>query len=656
VHKHLSLIWLADIAAMVAIAPIGKHAFLYAVLFCFGHILMILLVCRFPPEIAPQKAFTGIMGLGIIARLLFLQHPVGNDVFRYVWEGSIQNLGFNPYTHSPDSQVLADIARGDLYPIWQQISHSEFSAAYPPANQLIFRALAWLNPAPFFFKVVMIGFDIGVMMVVMMMIKLASVSPSRLLFYAANPLVLVYIAGEGHMDIIQVFFLCLAIYLIIFKKSHFVGFLMLGLAVVSKYLALMAMPFLVNAENRRESLAVFIPLVLYIPFIDSGMGIFQSLGVFMADFHYNDSITVLIRFLFGDLHLFGTLLFLMLCLAWIYLFVQDPLRSVYLALGCLLLFLPTLHPWYLVLLAPFLVFFPSRAWMYLQTAVVFTFPVIAIEFNTGVFQEIYWLKLFEYAPFYGLLILGLFKDGYVFRDRSYSRPKSISAIIPTLNEAQRLVRCLESLKHRTALQEVIVADGGSTDRTRKIARQLDARVVESPRGRGLQIKKGIEAASGDVVIIMHADCEAKEWVFQRVLKILESHPHTVGGAVGMQFEKKDMKTWFVATLNNARTFLTGISFGDQAQFFRSEALGIIGGFPSIMLMEDVELSLRLKETGRIFFLREGILVSGRRWQNNHFSGNMMTVFHLFTRYLVERRFRKSDVLNQKYYDAYYGRR
>jgi GT2 family glycosyltransferase len=76
----------------------------------------------------------------------------------------------------------------------------------------------------------------------------------------------------------------------------------------------------------------------------------------------------------------------------------------------------------------------------------------------------------------------------------------------------------------------------------------------------------------------------------------------------------------------------------------------------MMLMEDVELSLRLKEVGRLVFLRDGILVSGRRWQGNGFAGNLMTVFHLFTRYLIERRFRKSDVLNQKYYDVYYGRR
>jgi GT2 family glycosyltransferase len=73
----------------------------------------------------------------------------------------------------------------------------------------------------------------------------------------------------------------------------------------------------------------------------------------------------------------------------------------------------------------------------------------------------------------------------------------------------------------------------------------------------------------------------------------------------------------------------------------------------MMLMEDVELSLRLKEVGRLVFLKDGIMVSGRRWQGNHFSYKLMTVFRLFPRYLMARRFRRTDRIYRKYYDAYY---
>ena len=123
----------------------------------------------------------------------------------------------------------------------------------------------------------------------------------------------------------------------------------------------------------------------------------------------------------------------------------------------------------------------------------------------------------------------------------------------------------------------------------------------------------------------------------------------------MQFKQINIRTRFVAGLNNWRARFTGVSFGDQAQFFRVDALDAISGFPALMLMEDVELSLRLKEVGKLVFLPQGILVSGRRWQGRDFSYKLMTVFHLFPRYLLERRFRQNDPHKEVYYDIYYSR-
>jgi rSAM/selenodomain-associated transferase 2 len=514
--------------------------------------------------------------------------------------------------------------------------------------------LAAVNPSPFLFKTIMVGFDIGVMLVLILTIGQLSIKPSRLLLYAANPLVLLYIAGEGHLDVIQIFFLCLALYLIVCKEYHFSGFLMLGLAIMSKFFALIVLPFLVNTENRLKSLAVLVPLLLYLPFLEAGAGLFQSLSTFAADFHYNDSLSAVFRLLFDEQHLIATGIVLTISLAWVYLFVQNRLRSVYLALGCLLLLLPTLHPWYLVLIAPFLVFFPSRAWIYLQIAVVFTFPVIAIEKETGIFQEIFWLKWFEYIPFYVLLFWGLFREGYILRENIYKKCQTISAIIPTLNEASSIGRCIDSIKNRASMGEVIVSDGGSTDKTRVIANEMGVRVVETQPGRGIQINEGIKASSGDVIIILHADSVAARGVFQRVKNMLAAAPHVVGGAIGMEFEPATTRNRFIAFFNNLRTALTGISFGDQAQFFRKEALEAMGGFPAIMLMEDVELSLRLKEIGRLVFFRSGIVVSGRRWQGSRFGINLLTVLYLFTRYLIERRWGSLDGSMKEYYKAYYS--
>ena len=204
--------------------------------------------------------------------------------------------------------------------------------------------------------------------------------------------------------------------------------------------------------------------------------------------------------------------------------------------------------------------------------------------------------------------------------------------------------------------EIIVADGGSTDKTAVVASEFGARVKKCRQGRGLQIRSGIKVASGDVIVVLHADCVVKKGVFRRIIRQLTLQPDVAGGAVGMQFEPLTAKTMLIAFLNNLRTILTGISFGDQAQFFRTEALTAAGGFPPTMLMEDVELVMRLREVGRLIFLPKGVLVSGRRWQGNAFSGNLITVLYLFTRYLIKRRYHRNNSLNRYYYDIYYSQR
>ncbi|UCF94854.1 MAG: TIGR04283 family arsenosugar biosynthesis glycosyltransferase [Desulfobacterales bacterium] len=649
----LCLAWLAAMAAMAAAGPLAQHVWVFSVLYCLAFGLLAMLVHHFPQDLNSKGALGLILTLGLAGRALFLFYPVGNDLFRYIWEGHIQNLGFNPYVWPPDSAVMEDVAQGELHLLWQNINHKELSAAYPPLTLLLFRILAALTLDPLGFKIVLVGFDVGVIIILALTLKLRGLRPSRLLFYAANPLVILFIGGEGHLDAMQVFFLCLGIYLIL-RAREGLGFFSLGLAVITKYLALIAVPFWVDAPNRKKSLTVLIPLFLYLPWINGGTGLFKSLAHFGTGMHYNDSITALLRWWLGPAALPVALLLLMVCLVWIYLTVHDQLRSVYMALGSLLVLLPTLHPWYLVLMAPFLVFFPSRAWLYLMGAVVCTFPVMARDFESGIFQEIHWLKFLEYGPFYGLLLGGLVREGLLLRERSFPRPRSISVILPTLNEAASIGRCLKALQNRTGVKEVIVVDGGSTDDTRKIAAGCGARVVRSRKGRGFQIKAGTLLATGDVIIILHADSILQEGALARIIQALAADPCAVGGALGMRFEEDTLKIRLIATLNNSRAFLTGVAFGDQAQFFRIQVLKLMGGYPAMMLMEDVELSLRLKDLGRVLFLSNGVSVSGRRWRGRGFSAKLATVLRLFPRYLIERRLRLTDSVQRKYYEVYYA--
>jgi len=592
--------------------------------------------------------------LGAAVRFFFIPFPPSNDMFRYIWEGYIQRLGFNPYVVFPNHPSIMPLAEDLLPHIWKGINHKEFSACYPPFCMILFRLLASITVNPLCFKLVFVSLDLATMGLLAMMLWRRRLPANRLLIYAANPLVILFVSGEGHLDVIQVSFLVLGIFLLLRGKEA-VGFLCLGVAVMAKYLAVVALPFLIGRRTRHKWTIALLPLLLYVPFEAPGPQIFQSIHAFGATMHFNDGITAVFRLLFGDSWIIATITVLVLCLMMVYLTVPDPLKGVYLALGCMLLFLPTLHPWYLVLIAPFVVFFPSAAWIYLMTASAVLFPVVGIEYETGVFQEIHWVKLIEYVPFYGMLAYGLFRQIHWVGEGGYSPPKSVAALIPTLNEENHLARCLASLGGQYLLTQTVVTDGGSTDHTRQLARESGAMVLSGDKGRGIQIARAFQVVSADVIVVIHADCVLHPGAISRMVRKLSEDPHAVGGAFGMTFSEKTRKLTLISALNNCRARLTGISFGDQAQFFRRDVISSAGGFPSIMLMEDVELCLRLKQMGQMLFISDGVGVSGRRWRDRGFCRNITTVLGLFLGYLLARRWQGKRVQSARFYKRYYRR-
>jgi rSAM/selenodomain-associated transferase 2 len=246
------------------------------------------------------------------------------------------------------------------------------------------------------------------------------------------------------------------------------------------------------------------------------------------------------------------------------------------------------------------------------------------------------------------------RDTALVHERRYAPPATVSVLIPARNEAARIGACLDSLVAAEEIREVILADGGSSDDTAAIARARGARVVPGERGRGHQIRAAARAATGDVLLVLHADAVLMPGAPGRVLRALSADGGSPGGCFGMAFAEASGKQRLIAALNNLRARTTGIGFGDQAQFIRAAALSEVGGFPGQMLMEDVELSLRLKRLGRPLFLDAGAVVSGRRWQEGSFLKNLRLVVGLVCRYLVGRRFgRHPDGAN--YYRKYYGK-
>jgi len=191
----------------------------------------------------------------------------------------------------------------------------------------------------------------------------------------------------------------------------------------------------------------------------------------------------------------------------------------------------------------------------------------------------------------------------------------LSVVVPVLNEAAGIRAALEALAPlRNRGHEVIVVDGGSSDRTPELAAGLCDRVLSAPRGRAAQMNAGARAATGDVLVFLHADTRLPPGADQLV-------PNgSMWGRFDVEIDGRHPLLKVVACAMNLRSRLTGIATGDQAMFVRRDSFP---GFPEIALMEDIALSRILKKSGRPACLRERAVTSGRRWESR---GVLRTIF------------------------------
>jgi len=189
----------------------------------------------------------------------------------------------------------------------------------------------------------------------------------------------------------------------------------------------------------------------------------------------------------------------------------------------------------------------------------------------------------------------------------------LSIIIPALNEAEGIAATLGALgPFRARGVEVIVVDGGSTDETKARAHPLADRVIDAPRGRAAQMNVGAAAASGDVLLFLHADTVLPEDADGLVLYGLQNTGQ-VWGRFDVTIDGRNPLLKVVAGMMNWRSALTGIATGDQAMFMTRAAFTQAGGFSDIALMEDIALSKALKRIGRPLCLAVRARTSGRRW-------------------------------------------
>lgn len=190
----------------------------------------------------------------------------------------------------------------------------------------------------------------------------------------------------------------------------------------------------------------------------------------------------------------------------------------------------------------------------------------------------------------------------------------LSVVVPALNEAEGIAATLQALAPlRERGAELIVVDGGSRDGTSDRARPFADRVLDGPRGRARQMNAGAAQASAPNLLFLHADTRLPDRADALVVQALASHP-LAWGRFDVVIEGRAPMLRVVAALMNRRSRWSGIATGDQAMFMTRAAFDAAGGFPDQPLMEDIELSSRLKRRRAPVCLRERVITSGRRWE------------------------------------------
>ena len=211
---------------------------------------------------------------------------------------------------------------------------------------------------------------------------------------------------------------------------------------------------------------------------------------------------------------------------------------------------------------------------------------------------------------------------------------TLSIVLPVLDEADNIGRALARLSdYRARNVEVIVADGGSRDRTADLARPLADRVLVVPRGRAKQMNAGAAAASGDILMFLHCDCVLPDDADRLVLDGL-ARSSAAWGRFDVRIDGHHPLLRVVAAMMNARSRLTGIATGDQAIFVRRDAFEQVGHFPDIPLMEDIALSKALKRISPPLCLRAQVATSGRRWEKNGVLRTIILMWRLRLAYFL----------------------
>jgi len=284
----------------------------------------------------------------------FLRLPSGadDDIHRYVWDGRLQRLGYNPYVVIPSDPAV----KGLHTPETRGLNNPDLPSPYPAGAQLFFRAVTGIHESTFALKMAFVICELTIVLVLFDVLRRSRQGEHLILAFAWNPLLALEVAGSGHIDIVGALLLLVSAAALMrqWRATAAVGF---GLAVAVKFLPVVLLPLYWKRVRIRDvALAAAVIVLLYVPFLDHGRIPIGSVGAYVRGFRFNGPVFAALdrvappQFLAGLAVLAG-------------LFTATRLRRATTEwsadlfawpLAASLLCAPAVFPWYLLWVLPFL--------------------------------------------------------------------------------------------------------------------------------------------------------------------------------------------------------------------------------------------------------------------------------------------------------------
>jgi hypothetical protein len=302
----------------------------------------------------PQRIVVIGLVLAAVWQIAFLRVPPGidDDIHRYVWDGHLQRLGYNPYLVIPSDAAVSSLHT----PETRNLNNADLPSPYPAGAQLFFRAVTAVRESASALKVAFVICDFGIALVLLDLSRTTGRGAHWVLAYAWHPLLATEVAGSGHIDIVGTLLLVVSVAALA-RRWRAIAALTFGLAVAVKFLPLVLIPLYWKRVRIRDAvLAAAVVGLLYVPFLNHGRIPIGSLGTYVQNFRFNGPVfAALARVARPQFVAAMALLIGLSTAAWLRRARPEWSLDLFAwPMAASLLFAPAVFPWYLLWLLPFL--------------------------------------------------------------------------------------------------------------------------------------------------------------------------------------------------------------------------------------------------------------------------------------------------------------